>query len=134
MPERVLLAGGTEHVPEAVDDELHPEQQRDGGQHEGRSPEVAPQSAVEEARSHEASGQARIVEPFQADQPGSVLGTALLMWVGAGPQRAGAHQHGPRPGPRLATQIDRVVHDDAGLLERGDQPGVAFGGEHRDHL
>ena len=133
--ERVLLAGGPEDVSQAVDDELDPQQERDGGQHEGRGPQVATEPAVEEARRDEAAGQARVVEPFQADQPGPVFGATLVEgWVGAGPQRAGAHEHRADPRPRFADQVHRGVHGDPELLERTDESRIVVGGEHGDHL
>ena len=122
-------------MPQAVDDELDPQQERDGGQHEGRGPQVAAESPVEEARGDEAAGQARVVEPLQADQPGPVFGATLVEgWVGAGSQCAGAHQHRADARPRFADQVHRGVHGDPELLERTDQPRVVFGGEHGDHL
>ncbi len=134
MLERVLLAGGAEDVPQAVDDELDPQQERNGGQHEGWGPQVATEPAVEEARGDETAGQARVIEPFQADQPGPVLGATLVEgWVGAGTQRAGAHEHGPDPRPRLADQVHCGVHGDPELLERTDESRIMLGGEHGDH-
>ena len=53
-------------MPEPVDDEFDPQQQRDGGEHEGRGPQVAAEPAVEQARGDEAPGQPRVVEPLDA--------------------------------------------------------------------
>jgi hypothetical protein len=132
--ERVLLAGGTEDMPEAVDDELDPQQERNGGQHEGRGPQVATEPAVEEARGHEAAGQARVIEPFQADQPGPVFGAVLVEgWVGARAQRAGPDEHRTDPRPRLADQVHCGVHGDPELLEGADELRIVVGGQDGDH-
>ena len=70
-----------------------------------------------------------------ASQGRSSVGAASSGGLPSGPQRAGAHEHGPRAGAGLAGEVDPVAHRHAAPFERLHQRGVAFGGcHHDDHL
>ena len=141
--ERVLLARRAEDATEAVDDELDAQQQRDGGQHQGRRPQVAAQAPVEQSRRHEATGQQGIVEALHAGQPGPVLrGRGVHRRVGVGPQRPGPDQDSPGAGPGFAVQVHAVADLHAATaqllhqgvvplvrLQHGDDAGVGPPGE-----
>ena len=131
--QRVLLPGRPEDAPEAVDDELDAQQQRDGGEHERRCPEIAAQPAVEQARGDEAARQARVVEPIHAGQPGPVVaGRGVHRGVGVRPERPGPHEHRAGAGAGLAGQVDRVADRHPRPTSACDQRGITFGGGHDD--
>ena len=130
--QRVLLARGAEDAAEAVDHEVDAQQQRDGGQHQRRRPEVAAQPAVEQPGGDEAARQPRVVEALHAGQPGTLVGgRGVDRRVGVGSHGPGADEHGAgarrpsrRPGRRRRAPR-RPLRSSV-----SHQLGVAFGGGH----
>jgi hypothetical protein len=116
-----VLAGGAEHVPESVDDEVPPQEERHRGEQQGRRPQVAPQASIEQARGDEASGQAGVVQAIHPGQPRSLLARPLVGGgIGVRAQRAGADEDRAGAGPGHAVQIEGHL---ARHAQRGEDAG-----------
>ncbi len=126
--ERGLLPVRAEHPAQTVDHELDAQQERDHGQRERRGPEVAAQPPVQHARGDEATRRPRIVQALHAGEPGPVVGGCRVHGgVAVGSERPGAHEHGARPGARLAREVDPVAHRHTAPLQRLHQRGIPLG-------
>ena len=115
-----LLARRSEQAAEAVDHEFESQQERHPGQHQWWGPQIAAEPTVEQPGGHESAGEARVVESFEADEPGSLLtGHGVDGRVGVGPRLPGTHQHGARSRTGHTVQIGAAHDVDA---EPGEGP------------
>ena len=136
--QRALLARRAEDAAEAVDHEVDPQQQRDGGQDEGRRPQVAPQPAVQQARGDEAAGRrGSSSRSMPASHGRSSDGAASIGGLASG-RHASRRARAPcacRRRSRTRGRPRRVTLDAAALSRAATSSGSRSGrGHHDDHL